>query len=152
MAGDAIYQEGGQQQEQQEQQEQQSVSVASSMPQSSAVGSGHSDNGSSDHRIIYGVHRDGSLTLTKDHLPAYEDLLFSLISNNNGKLRFVDVLELVGGPPHKNILYKALASLARQGKIERIRGIGKKRIEFYYYDKKKLKKSLPSASVSFVSR
>lgn len=149
MAGDAIYQEGGQQQEQQDRP---GFSVESSIPQSSSSGAGHSDNGASDNnKIGYGLQRDGTLTLAKAHLPAYEELVFSLISNNNGKLTFVDVLELVGGPPHKNILYKALASLARQGKIERIRGIGKKRIEFYYYDKKKIRKSHPSASVTFVS-
>lgn len=148
MAGDAIYQEGGQQQEQQDRQ---SFSVGTSIPQSSSSGAGHSDNGTSENMIGYGLQRDGTLTLAKAHLPAYEELVFSLISNNNGKLTFVDVLELVGGPPHKNILYKALASLARQSKIERIRGIGKKRIEFYYYDKKKIRKSHPSASVTFVS-
>lgn len=148
MAGDAIYQEGGQQQQQQDRQ---SFSVGSPIPQSSPSGAGKSDTGASDNNIGYGLQRDGTLTLAKAHLPAYEELVFSLISNNNGKLTFVDVLELVGGPPHKNILYKALASLARQGKIERIRGIGKKRIEFYYYDRKKIKKSHPSASVTFVS-
>ena len=148
MAGDAIYQEGGQQQEQQDRQ---SFSVGSPNPQSSSSSPPQSDKGASDNNIGFGLQKDGTLTLAKSHLPAYEELVFSLISNNNGKLTFVDVLELVGGPPHKNILYKALASLARQGKIERIRGIGKKRIEFYYYDRKKLKKSHPSASVSFVS-
>lgn len=146
MAGDAIYQEGGQQEQQD-----QSFPVPSSIQQPSFSGAGPSDNGASDSNIEYRLQRDGSLTLRKEQLPAYEEMVFSLITNNNGKLRFVDVLELVGGPPHKNILYKALASLARQGKIERIRGIGKKRIEFYYFDRKKLKKSPPSASVSFVS-
>lgn len=144
MTGDAIYQEGGQQHEQQDHD-----FSASSMPQPSAVG--HGDNGPSDNKRSYGLQKDGSLTLSKDQFPAYEDMVFSLITKNNGKLRFIDVLELVGGPIHKNILYKALASLARQGRIERIRGIGKKRIEFYYYDKKKLKRPPPSASVSFVS-
>ena len=145
MTGDAIYQEGGQQHEQQDH----DFSASSSSPQPSVAG--HSDSGPSENKISYGLQRDGSLALSKDQLPAYEDMVFSLISKNNGKLRFVDVLELVGGPIHKNILYKALASLARQGRIERIRGIGKKRIEFYYYDKKKLKRPPTSASVAFVS-
>ena len=142
MAGDAIYQEGGQQQDQ-------DFSSPSSISQPLAAG--HVDSAESDNIIAYGLQRDGTLTLKKEQLPAYEDMVFSLITNNNGKLRFIDVLEIVGGPPHKNILYKALASLARQGRIERIRGIGKKRIEFFYHDKKKLKRPPPSASVSFVS-
>jgi hypothetical protein len=112
----------------------------------------HDQNGDSESGggLPYKIQKDGSLTLSKDHLPAYEEIVFTIITGNNGKLRFVDLLELVGGTPHKNILYKALASLARQGRIERIRGIGKKRIEFYYYDAKKIKRPPPSASVSFV--
>ncbi len=144
MAGDAIYQEGGQQREQRDR----DFSASLSNPQPSAAG--QNDNGALDNKLSYGLQRDGSLTLNKDQLPAYENMVFSLITKDNGKLRFVDVLELVGGPIHKNILYKALASLARQGRIERIRGIGKKRIEFYYYDSKKIKRSPPSASVTFV--
>lgn len=91
------------------------------------------------------------LSLTKEQLRVYEDVVFSIISKNNGKLRFIDILDQVGGAPQKNILYKTLASLARQGRIERIRGIGKKRIEFYYHDSKKIKRPAASASVSFVS-
>ena len=144
MTEDAIYQEGGQQQQDQ------GFSSPSSIEQPSAAG--HDDSSGSDNIIAYGIQNDGTLTLRKEQLPAYEDMVFSLITNNNGKLRFVDLLEIVGGPPHKNILYKALASLARQGRIERIRGIGKKRIEFFYHDKKKLKRPPPSAAVSFVSR
>jgi len=141
LAGDAIYQEG-------EQQQDQDFHSALSAQQPST--SGHQDGAGPDNNIAYGIQKDGTLALKKEQLPAYEDMIFSLITNNNGKLRFIDLLEVVGGPPHKNILYKALASLARQGRIERIRGIGKKRIEFFYYDKKKLKRPPLSASVSFV--
>jgi hypothetical protein len=85
-----------------------------------------------------------------EEMIAYEQRVFSIVSENTGKLTFLSLLELFGGTAHKQILYKALASLTKQGRIIRIRGIGKNRIEFFYHDKKKLKKPALSASVSFL--
>jgi hypothetical protein len=143
MAEDAILQED-------HQQNPMSFAAPSSGPQPSAMQQGDDGSTPEKGRIAYRMQKDGSLALSKENLPAYEEIVFSLITNNNGKLRFIDLMDLVGGQPHKNILYKALASLARQGSIERIRGMGKKRIEFYYYDTKKIKKRPTSASVTFV--
>jgi len=91
-----------------------------------------------------------SVVLDKLQLLAYQEKAFAVISQNNGKLNFTDLLEIMGGPTYKQALYKALMLLAKQGKVTRIRGIGKKRIEFYYYDTLKIKKPAPSASVSFI--
>jgi len=69
----------------------------------------------------------------------YEEKVFSLISQNSGKLRFVDLLEIAGGNSHKQVLYKALANLAHKGNIKRLKGIGKKNIEYFYHDSSKIK-------------
>ena len=144
MTEDAIYRDD---QQQGEQQQGFSASSPVSQPASSTP---QNANGSLDN-LSYRYHAGRLvLSLNKEQMQIYEDVVFSIISKNNGKLRFIDILDLVGGPAQKNVLYKALASLARQGKIERIRGIGKKRIEFYYYDSKKIKRPSPSASVSFI--
>jgi len=90
------------------------------------------------------------IVLDKAQLQEYQEKVFSVISQNNGKLNFADLLGLMGGAPYKQSLYKVLMNLAKQAKITRIRGLGKKRIEFYYYDTTKLKKPTPSAAVSFV--
>lgn len=154
MAEDAVYQDDGNQEEQgqeQREQQQQSFSSSSPIPQPASSSSGN-NNAILDNHSSYKYHAGRLvLSLTKEQLQVYEDVVFSIISKNNGKLRFIDILDHVGGPPQKNVLYKTLASLARQGRIERIRGIGKKRIEFYYYDSKKIKRPTASASVSFVS-
>jgi hypothetical protein len=81
----------------------------------------------------------------------FQEKVFSIISENNGKLIFADLYERMGEAPYKPVLYKALMNLARQQRIVRIRGIGKHRIEFYYYDTKKLRKVPPSASVRYAS-
>jgi hypothetical protein len=154
MAEDAVYQDDGNQEAQgqgqgQGEQQQQGFSSAPIQQTSSNSGNG---NPLLDNHSSYKYHAGRLvLSLTKEQLQVYEDVVFSIISKNNGKLRFIDILDHVGGPPQKNVLYKTLASLARQGRIERIRGIGKKRIEFYYYDSKKIKRPAASASVSFVS-
>lgn len=90
------------------------------------------------------------IVLDKAQLQEYQEKVFSVISQNNGKLNFTDLLGLMGGVPYKQSLYKVLMNLAKQGRITRIRGLGKRRIEFYYYDTAKLKKPTPSAAVSFV--
>lgn len=90
------------------------------------------------------------IILDKPQLQEYQEKVFSVISQNNGKLNFTDLLGMMGGPPYKQALYKVLMNLAKQGRITRIRGLGKKRIEFYYYDTAKIKKLSPSAAVSFV--
>ena len=81
----------------------------------------------------------------------FQEKVFSTITENNGKLIFADLFDKMGGAPYKPVLYKALMNLARQQRIVRIRGIGKYRIEFYYYDTKKLRKASPSAAVSYAS-
>lgn len=142
MAEDAIYHESNQQ-----------GFSASPVPQpTSNASENDNENSLLDSHSSFKYHAGRLvLSLTKEQLQIYENVVFSIISKNNGKLRFIDILDQVGGPPQKNILYKTLASLARQGRIERIRGMGKKRIEFYYHDSKKIKRPTASASVSFVS-
>jgi hypothetical protein len=108
-----------------------------------------------DKRVDYHLQAPNNYPVIPAKLSAaemltYEERVFSIVSENTGKLAFLNLLELVGGLPHKQVLYKVLASLARQGRIVRIRGIGKKRIEFFYHDTAKLKKPTLSASVSFV--
>jgi hypothetical protein len=90
------------------------------------------------------------IVLNNGQFLEFQEKVFSIISENNGKLIFPDLLKSVGEDPYKQVLYKALMSLAKQQRIVRIRGIGKKRIEFYYYDTKKLKKLPASAAVSYV--
>ena len=150
MAEDTVYHDGDQQRQQEERQQGFSASAISQSA------SDHNPSEIDKSLLIsnssYKYHAGRLvLSLTKEQLQVYEDVVFTIISKNNGKLRFIDILDQVGGPPQKNILYKTLASLARQGRIERMRGIGKKRIEFYYHDSKKIKRPAASASVSFVS-
>ena len=76
---------------------------------------------------------------TDEQQLGYEEKVLSLISQNSGKVRFVDLLQLAGGNSHKQVLYKALANLAHQGKIKRLKGIGKKNIEYFYHDSNKIK-------------
>jgi hypothetical protein len=92
------------------------------------------------------------VVLDKVQLQEYQENVFSVISQNNGRMNFNDLLALMGGAGYKQALYKVLMILAKQGRITRIRGLGKKRIEFYYYDTTKIKKPPPSAAVSFVQR
>jgi hypothetical protein len=91
-------------------------------------------------------------TTTPDRTPVQtcEEKLYSIISENNGKLIFSDLLTILGGPHNKKLLYNVLSKLARQGKVTRIRGIGKQRIEFYYYDTRKIKKLPKSAAQEFI--
>lgn len=81
----------------------------------------------------------------------HEDEVYLAISNNNGKLTFAELLGIAGGEQNKKFLYNILSKLTRQGKITRIRGIGRERIEFYYYDTMKIRKIHTSASVRFVA-
>jgi hypothetical protein len=81
----------------------------------------------------------------------FQEKVFSIISENSGKLIFADLFERMGGAQYKGVLYKALMNLAKQHRIVRIRGLGKSRIEFYYYDTKKIKKPHPSAAVSYAN-
>ena len=106
---------------------------------------GSSSNGNTADTRVTAV-----VILDKVQLQEYQEKVFSVISEKSGKLNFTDLLELMGGATYKQSLYKVLMNLAKQGRITRIRGLGKKRIEFYYYDTKKLKKPAPSAAVSFV--
>ena len=92
-----------------------------------------------------------AVVLNNSQFLEFQEKVFSIISENSGKLIFADLYERTGGAPYKPTLYKTLMNLAKQQRIVRIRGIGKKRIEFYYYDTKKLKKFAPSAAVSYVS-
>jgi hypothetical protein len=85
----------------------------------------------------------------KDQVGEFEEKVYTIISENNGKLVFADLLSILGCAQYKKLLYHILSKLTRQGKITRIRGIGKKRIEFYYYDTRKIKKTPQSASVPF---
>ena len=91
-----------------------------------------------------------SIVLNNGQFLEFQEKVFSVISENSGKLIFADLLKIVGEDPYKQVLYKALMSLAKQQRIVRIRGIGNKRIEFYYHDTKKLKKPPASAAVSYV--
>ena len=90
------------------------------------------------------------IIMNNAELLEFQEKVFSMISENNGKLIFTDLFAMVGGAPYRQVLYKVLMNLAKQQRIARIRGIGKKRIEFYYYDSKKLKRPPPSASVSYI--
>jgi hypothetical protein len=143
MAEDALYDNSNQQEEQEFSASPVQPPISSDSPQQHNIPLENTSYKYHAGRLV--------LSLSKEQLQVYEDVVFSIITKNNGKLRFIDILDLVGGPAQKNVLYKTLASLARQGRIERIRGIGKKRIEFYYYDSKKIKRPPASASVSFVS-
>src|SRR6185295_18768325 len=113
MAEDAIYHESNQQ----------DFSASPVQQPISNASENNAENSLLDSHSSFKYHAGRLvLSLTKEQLQVYENVVFSIISKNNGKLRFIDILDQVGGPPQKNILYKTLASLARQGRIERIRG------------------------------
>lgn len=86
------------------------------------------------------VFANNPLISNKDQVGEFEEKVYSLISENSGKLVFADLLSILGGAQYKKLLYHILSKLTRQGKITRIRGIGKKRIEFYYHDTTKIRK------------
>lgn len=92
-----------------------------------------------------------SATPDRTLVQACEEKVYSIISGNNGKLIFSDLLTILGGPQNKKLLYNVLSKLSRQGKVTRIRGIGKQRIEFYYYDTRKMKKLPRSAAEEYIS-
>lgn len=110
---------------------------------------GAEQSGSKD--IDISQTRKMPIVLNNGQFLEFQEKVFSIISENNGKLIFADLLTIVGGDLYKQVLYKVLMNLAKQQRIVRIRGIGKKRIEFYYHDKKKLKKPPASAAVSYVN-
>ena len=83
---------------------------------------------------------------TIDHLPAsptesYLTNVFTAISENNGRLNFKDLFTMLveGGNTSRVQLYRAIAQLTKEGKIKRVKGIGKNGIDYFYYDCRFLK-------------
>lgn len=111
--------------------------------------SGYQRHAGNDVRVDFARHEITTPDITP--VQAYEEKVYSIISENNGKLIFSDLLILLGGPQNKKSLYNVLSKLARQGKVTRIRGIGKQRIEFYYHDTRKIKKLPKSAAEEYTS-
>jgi hypothetical protein len=105
----------------------------------------------SSNGVVSSNSKSKTMLLNNEQFLEFQEKVFSIISENNGKLIFADLLEHMGVASSKGLLYKALMNLAKQQRIVRIRGIGKSRIEFYYYDTKKIKKQHPSAAVSYAN-
>jgi predicted transcriptional regulator len=72
---------------------------------------------------------------------AYIETVFSAISKNNGKLNFKDLFTMLveGGNTSRVHLYRAIAQLTKDGRIKRVKGIGKNGIDYFYYDTRFLK-------------
>lgn len=72
---------------------------------------------------------------------SYVETVFNAISSHNGKLNFKDLFTMLveGGNTSRVHLYRAIAQLTKDGRIKRVKGIGKNGIDYFYYDIRLLK-------------
>jgi Fe2+ or Zn2+ uptake regulation protein len=67
---------------------------------------------------------------------AYTESVFTIINQNSGRLNFKDLYSKMveNGSSNRVALYRAIATLTKEGKIRRIKGIGKTGIDYFYHD------------------
>ena len=67
---------------------------------------------------------------------AHTEVVFSIISQNSGKLTFKELFSIASekGGMTRVGLYRTIALLTKEGRIKRVKGIGKNGIDYFYHD------------------
>ncbi len=78
------------------------------------------------------------MTAVNQYLPLdiYTQTVFTIISENSGRLNFKELYAKTAesGSANRVALYRAIAMLTKEGRIKRVKGIGKTGIDYFYHD------------------
>lgn len=69
----------------------------------------------------------------------YVENVFKTISEGSGTINFKELFAKVGNGSNRVQLYRAIAFLTKEGRIKRLKGIGKEGIDYFYHDVAKIK-------------
>jgi DNA-binding transcriptional regulator PaaX len=69
--------------------------------------------------------------LRENSSSSFIETVYAIIKNRSGKLTSKDLDQMIGNKQHVRI---AITRLTVQGRIRRVRGFGKKGIEYFYKD------------------